>query len=158
MKEYIDLLIEEKWKKWDEFANFILAVEKLPSTNEKNITLQQGNGFIDVYMNLFGNHYGQCIKDLLTLSITGTPVTASNFNQYYIGVTDPDKTKLNIGMCEVHKCNLSKTRWRNFALPHHISQRFWRGSNCFPQIINGCVYATLEPVCIRRSACRTYMD
>ena len=38
-KEDIDLLIEEKWRKRDKFANFISDIEKLPIPNEKNIPL-----------------------------------------------------------------------------------------------------------------------
>ena len=62
MKEDLDLLIENKWKKQDRFATFILAIEKIPSTNEKNIALHQGNYFIDVYKALFDKNYGRCIK------------------------------------------------------------------------------------------------
>ena len=57
-KEDIDLLIEEKWRKRDEFANFISSVEKLPSPNERNIALDQGNDFIDVYKTFFVKHNG----------------------------------------------------------------------------------------------------
>ena len=69
MKEYLDLLIEDEWMKRDDFATFIVAIEKLPSTNKKNIALHQGNGFIDVYNTFFDNHYGWYIKDLPLLSI-----------------------------------------------------------------------------------------
>ena len=37
MKEYIDLIIEEKWRKEDEFATFIAAIEKLTSTKERSV-------------------------------------------------------------------------------------------------------------------------
>ena len=39
MKEYIDLLVEEKRRKQYEFANFIAAIEKLPITKEINISI-----------------------------------------------------------------------------------------------------------------------
>ena len=58
VKEDIEILIEEKWRKQDEFATFISAIEKLPSPNEKNLALNQGNNFIDVYKTFFGKHYG----------------------------------------------------------------------------------------------------
>ena len=73
MKEDLYLLIEENCMKGDEFANFISAIEKLPSTNEKNIALHQGNEFIDLYKTLFDKHYGKCIKECLPLSIADTP-------------------------------------------------------------------------------------
>ena len=41
MKEDLELLIEEKWRKLDEFDTFISAIEKLPSPNKKNIALHQ---------------------------------------------------------------------------------------------------------------------
>ena len=103
MKEYLDLLIEEKWRKIDEFANFISDIGKLPSPNEKRIALYQGNEFIDVYKTFFDKYYGKFIKDLLPLWISGTSATASTSARWYLGVTDPDKTELNIVMCEVHK-------------------------------------------------------
>ena len=115
MKEYLDLLIEEKWRKRDEFATFISAIEKLPIPNDKNLALYQGNGFIDLYKTFFDKHYGKCIKELLTISISGTPATASNFSRWYLGVTETDEIELNIGMCEVQKFNVSTTRWRNFC-------------------------------------------
>ena len=58
MKKDLYLLIEDKWRKRDEFATFISAIEKLPSPNEKNLALHQGNDFIDVYKTLFDKHYG----------------------------------------------------------------------------------------------------
>ena len=39
MKEELDLPIEEKWRKQDEFSTFISAIEKLPSPKEINIAL-----------------------------------------------------------------------------------------------------------------------
>ena len=36
MKEYLDLLIEEKWRNKYEFATFIAAIEKLPSPKERS--------------------------------------------------------------------------------------------------------------------------
>ena len=56
-KEYLDLLIEEMWRKRDNFATFISAIEKLPSSNKKNLILHQGNDAIDMYTNNFGKHY-----------------------------------------------------------------------------------------------------
>ena len=110
MKEDLDLLIEDKWMKRDEFATFISAIVKLPCTNKKNIALHQGNDFIDVYKTFFDNQYRWYIKDLPPLSIEGTPATASNFAWWCLGVIDPDKTELNISMCELHKYNLRTTR------------------------------------------------
>ena len=51
------LLIEDKWMKRDEFATFISAIEKIISPKEKNLALQQGNNFIDVYKTFFDKHY-----------------------------------------------------------------------------------------------------
>ena len=79
-------------RKQDEFSTFISATDKLPSPNEKYIALHHGNEFIDVYKTFFDKHYDQCIKDLLPLSISVTPETASNFSQWYLGVTDTNKT------------------------------------------------------------------
>ena len=92
MKEDLDLRIKEKRKKQDEFATFISAIEKIPILNDKNLALHQGNKFIDVYKTFFDNKYERCIKEILTLSIAGTPSTAYNFAQWYLGVTDTDKT------------------------------------------------------------------
>ena len=58
---------------------------------------------MDLYKTFFDKNYVIWIKGLLPLSITGTSATASNFSRWYLGVTYPGKTKLNIGMCEVHK-------------------------------------------------------
>ena len=91
MKEYIDVSIEEKWIKQDYFYTFMSDIEKPPSPNEKNLALQQWNDFIDVYNNFFDKYYGLCIKELLLLSISGTPLTASTFSRWYLGVPDPDK-------------------------------------------------------------------
>ena len=65
-----------------------------------------------MYKTYFDKHYGRWIKELLLISISGTPETASNFSRWYIGVTEPDKTELNIVMCEVHKYNVSTKIWR----------------------------------------------
>ena len=65
MKEDLDLLIEGKWRTQDEFATFISDIEKLPSPNEKNLALHQGNEFIEVCKTLFDKHYGWWIKELL---------------------------------------------------------------------------------------------
>ena len=114
MKEYLGLLIEWKWRKWDEFDTFISAIYKLPSPNEKYIVLHQGNDFIDMYKTFFDKHYKQRIKDILPLSIAGTPDTSSTFAWWYLGVTETDKTESNIVMYEVHKCDVSTTIWRYF--------------------------------------------
>ena len=137
MKGDIDLLIEEKWRKWDEFANFISAIEKLPSPNEKNIALNQGNNFIDVYKTFSDNHYGWWIKELLPISIVGTSETASTFARCYLGVTDLEETELNIGMCDGFKNTILVQRYGGiFGLSLNKYQIFWRGSNCFPQTSN----------------------
>ena len=57
MKEGIDVLIEEKWRKQDEFATFISDIEEITIPNKKNIALHQGNYFIDVYKTFFHKHY-----------------------------------------------------------------------------------------------------
>ena len=93
---------------------FIVDIEKLTSPNDKKLALHQGNGFFDVYKTFFDKIYGWCIKDLLPISIAGTQATASTFARWYIGVTDPDETELKTGKCEVHKFNVSTTRWREF--------------------------------------------
>ena len=112
MKENLDLLIEDMWRKRDEFTTFISAIEKLPSPHEKKLALPQGNEFIDVYKTLFDKHYGRCIKELLPISIVVTPETDSTFSWWYLSFTEPDKTYLNIGICDVHKLNMSKTKWK----------------------------------------------
>ena len=77
--EYLDLLIEDNWRKRDEFATSISAIEKLPSINEKNIALNQGNFIIDVYTIFFDNHYGKCIKEIPPFSISGRLENNSTF-------------------------------------------------------------------------------
>ena len=79
MKEYIDLIIEEKWMKQDEFSTFIAAIEKLPSPKDINLALLQVNDFINMYKDFFDNNYVRWLKYLLPISIEGTPATASNF-------------------------------------------------------------------------------
>ena len=44
-----------------------------------NLTLYQGNNFINLYKILFYKHYALWIKDLIPLSIEGTPYNTSNF-------------------------------------------------------------------------------
>ena len=80
----------------------------------KNIVLHQGDDFIYVYKTFFDRKYKRWIQELLPLSIAGTPATASIFARSYPSFTDPEKIELNIGMCEVNKCNVSTTRWRDF--------------------------------------------
>ena len=127
MKEYLDLLIEENRRKQDYFATFISFIEKLPSPTEKNLALHQVNNSIDVYKTFFDKPYYLWIKNLPPLSIAGTPATASTFVPWYPGVTDPDKIELNIGMCEVHKCNVSTTRWRNVLDSLTINPKYFSG-------------------------------
>ena len=91
-----------------------LDIEKIPIPKEKNLTLHQGGDFIDMCKTLFDIHFGPCIEELITLSITGTPETASTFAWWHLGVPEPDEKEINIGMYEVHKWNVSTTRWRNF--------------------------------------------
>ena len=69
MKEYIDLLIEDKWRKQDGFFVFIAAIENITSPKQRNITLYQGNYFINVYKTFFDKHYTRCLKEILPLSI-----------------------------------------------------------------------------------------
>ena len=57
MKEYLDLIIEEKGRKRYQFDNFIAALEKLPIPKERNLTLYQGNEYINVYNTLFEKNY-----------------------------------------------------------------------------------------------------
>ena len=57
MKEDIDRLIEDKWKKRDEFATFISDIEKLPILNDKNPAIHQRNDFTDMYKTFFDKHY-----------------------------------------------------------------------------------------------------
>ena len=64
-KEDLDLIIEEKWRKRDEFATFIAAIDKLIGPKDRNILLYQGNGFINVYKTLFLKHYVLWLKELL---------------------------------------------------------------------------------------------
>ena len=79
MKEYIDLLIEENWRKRYEFSTFISAIYKLPSPKEKKLALHQGGKFIGMYKTFFDNHYEIWFKDILLLSISVTPATAYTF-------------------------------------------------------------------------------
>ena len=67
MKEDLDLLIEEKWRKQYEFVPFISAIEKLPSSKEIKLALCQGNNFINVYNIFYDKHHGHWIKDILLL-------------------------------------------------------------------------------------------
>ena len=92
MKEYLDLIIEEKDRKQYWFDNFIAAIEELPIPKEINLTLYQGNEFINMYNTLFDKNYEWWLKELLPISIEGTPDKASLFSQWYIGVTAPDDT------------------------------------------------------------------
>ena len=80
-----------------------------------------------MYKTFFDKHFGRWIKYLLPLSITDTQVTASNFALWYLGVTETDDTELNIGMCEVHKCNVSTTRQRNYLDSLTIYPKYFDG-------------------------------
>ena len=57
MKEDIDLLIEEKGRKRDEFSTLIAAIEKLTSPKRIKFSIYQVNDFINVYQTLFNKHY-----------------------------------------------------------------------------------------------------
>ena len=54
------------------------------------------------------------MKDILPLSIEGTPENASTFTRWYLYINDPDEIELNIGECEVHDWNVSTTIRRNY--------------------------------------------
>ena len=113
--------------KQDQFATFIAAMEKLPIPKERNITLYQGNGFINVYKIFFDNHYTCWLKELLLFSVEVTPDNASSFAWWYLGVTDTDEKELKFGYCEVHKCNVSTTRWRNYLDSLTINPNYFEG-------------------------------
>ena len=53
----------------NEFATFVSAIEKPPSSKKKNLTLHHGNDFIKVYKTFFDNHYAQRFKDILLVSM-----------------------------------------------------------------------------------------
>ena len=72
-----------------------------------------GKSFINVYKTLFDKHYARWLKELLQISIEGKPNNVSTFFQWYLCVTEPYKTDLNIGECDVHDCNVSTKIWRN---------------------------------------------
>ena len=57
-----------------------------------NITLYQGKDFINLYKNLFDNHYKHCLRELLLISMVDKSSNASNSSLRYLGVTDPDNT------------------------------------------------------------------
>ena len=67
-------------------------IAKGESWSGPNITIYQGNNFINVYKNLFDHHYKHCLKELLLLSIADKSSNASNFSLWYLGITDPDNT------------------------------------------------------------------
>ena len=92
----------------------IVEIEILSIPREINPTLYQGNDFINMYKTLFENNYSCYLKDILPLSIPGTPANASTFSRFYLGVTESYKTELNIKGFEVHECNVSLTIWRNY--------------------------------------------
>ena len=75
------------------------------------LTLFQRNS---VYKNFFDNHYICWLKGLPPISIIGIPYDASNFFLWYLGVTEPDKTELNMGEFKVYEWNVSTTIWRNY--------------------------------------------
>ena len=123
----IYLIIEEKWRKRDKLSIFISAIEKLPSTQEKKFVLHQGNEFINVHKRFFDKHYAWWFKELLTLSIEGTPATTSTFAWWHLGVTEPYRTELNIMECEVQECNVSTTRRRNYLNSLTINPKYFDG-------------------------------
>ena len=49
MKEDIDVIIEEKWRKQDKFATFISAIDKLTSPKYIKVAPYQGNKSVNVY-------------------------------------------------------------------------------------------------------------
>ena len=53
MKDDLDLIIEEKWIKRDEFDTCIEDIEKLPIPKDINLTLYQRSKFIKVHKTLF---------------------------------------------------------------------------------------------------------
>ena len=61
-------------------------MEKLTSTKKINISLHQGNDFINLYKlmykNFFRNYYARWLKGILPLSIWGAPVTDSTYSQW----------------------------------------------------------------------------
>ena len=69
MKEYLDLLIEEKGSKQYQFDTFIADIEKIPSLKERKITLYQVNNLINVYNTLFDKNYACWMKEVLLISI-----------------------------------------------------------------------------------------
>ena len=103
MKEDLELLIEEKWSKKDEFPSLISAIEKLTISKERRLALYQGNDFINVYKTFFDKHHTRWMKELLLISIKITPDNASTFDRCYLCIIEPKETELNIGECEVHK-------------------------------------------------------
>ena len=54
-------------------------------------------------------------------------MTASNFALWYLGVTETDDTELNIGMREVHKCNVSTTRRKHYLDSLTIYPKYFDG-------------------------------
>ena len=65
------------------------------------------------------------MKDILPLSIEGTPENASTFTRWYLYINDPDEIELNIGECEVHEWNLSTTRWSNYLDSLTINPKYF---------------------------------
>ena len=110
----MELPIEVKRRKQNKFDNFIASIYKLPSLKYRKLACYQGNAFINLYKTFFDKHYVRWMEDLLPLSISGTLENASTFSWWYLGVTDPDKTEINIGEFEVHNYNVSTTIWRNY--------------------------------------------
>ena len=131
LKEDLDLLIDKKLRKRDDFATFIAAIEKLPSTKEINISLYQSNNFLNVYTTFFDKLCSRWLKDLLQLSIKGAPENSSTLFQWYLGVNEPDKTELNIGEYEVHECNVSTEIWRNYLDSITMNPKYFDGDTIF---------------------------
>ena len=80
-----------------------------------------------MYENFVDNNYELWCKKILAISIEGTPANASTFSWWYLGVTNPDKTELNIGEYELHEWNVSTTRWRNYLDSLIINQMDFDG-------------------------------
>ena len=69
MKEDLELLIKEKGRKQDEFATLVADIEKLPSTKDIKVSLNQGKNFIKMYKTFFENHHACWLKEVLLISI-----------------------------------------------------------------------------------------
>ena len=124
MKGYIDLLLEEEWRKRYDFSTFISAIENITSPTDIKLALNQGNNFINLYNSFFNNHYVCWLKEILPISISSTPETFSIFVWWYPVVTEPDKAEVNIVYFEVHDWNLGTMRLSNCSDFFTINPKF----------------------------------